>query len=137
MVSSIMIPVDLAHVDTLQEAIDVAVKLAKADNASMTIIGVTESVLTQVAKAPEEYTSKLEKFAADLSDKNNLPVAAKSIVDVDVPADLGGVLVGTAEEIGADLIVMASHIPRILEYLFSSNAGFVALHAKCSVYIVR
>ncbi len=42
-----------------------------------------------------------------------------------------------AAEIGADLIVMASHRPELADYLLGSNATYVVQHAKCSVLVVR
>lgn len=59
------------------------------------------------------------------------------MIDNDVAVDLGNVLIKAAEDMGVDLIVMASHIPGLLEHIFASNAGYVASHAKCSVYVVR
>ena len=137
MTKSIMVPVDLAHKDALQKAIETAGKLAKADNADLTLIGLTESAPSEVAHNPKEFDEKLQEFASQVSANVGHPVTAKSIVDVDVPADIGSVLISTAEEMGADLIVMGSHAPGLLEYFLSSNAGYVASHAQCSVYVVR
>jgi nucleotide-binding universal stress UspA family protein len=36
-----------------------------------------------------------------------------------------------------DLIVMASHDPRVTDYLIGSNAAHVVLHGPCSVLVVR
>ena len=36
-----------------------------------------------------------------------------------------------------DLIVMASHVPGVAEYVFASNAGYLASHADLSVLVVR
>ena len=41
------------------------------------------------------------------------------------------------EEVGADLVVMATHIPGAAEHLFASHGGSVAAHAKISVFLVR
>ncbi len=137
MTKSIMVPIDLAHTETLQKSIDIAGKLAKADNANLTFVGLTESAASSVAHNPEEFDAKLKEFASKISKNIDHPVSAKSIVDVDVPADIGAVLIGTAKDLDADLIVMGSHAPGVLEYFLSSNAGYVASHAQCSVYVVR
>ena len=42
-----------------------------------------------------------------------------------------------AEDIGADLIIMASHQPEFSDYLLGSTAARVARHAQCSVLIAR
>lgn len=43
----------------------------------------------------------------------------------------------TADDIGADLIVMASHRPAQSDYLLGPNAARVVRHATCSVLVVR
>ena len=42
-----------------------------------------------------------------------------------------------ADEINADLIILASHRPSMSTYLLGSNAAAVVRHAKCSVLVVR
>ena len=41
------------------------------------------------------------------------------------------------EETESDLVVVASHIPGFPEYLFASNAGYLAMHATVSVFVIR
>ena len=38
---------------------------------------------------------------------------------------------------GPDLVVIASHVPNVLDYVWPSNGGKVAERAKCSVFVVR
>ncbi|MCH7935649.1 MAG: aminotransferase class III-fold pyridoxal phosphate-dependent enzyme [Proteobacteria bacterium] len=42
-----------------------------------------------------------------------------------------------AGEISCDLIVMASHQPKLEDYLLGPNAARVVRHATCSVLVVR
>ncbi|MEM9060026.1 MAG: universal stress protein [Pseudomonadota bacterium] len=137
MFAKIMLPVDLAHADGLGKSIEMATEIAKSHGASLTLVGVTGTGPGEVAATPEGYAQKLDGFANDLAGKSGISVAAKSIQDNDVAADLGGVLVDTAKDLDADLIVMASHVPGMLDHVFSSNAGYVASHATCSVAVVR
>ena len=46
-------------------------------------------------------------------------------------------IVQLAREIGADMIVIASHDPGIVDYLLGSVAARVVRHAHCSVLVVR
>lgn len=46
-------------------------------------------------------------------------------------------ILSAAEEAKADLIVMASHRPEMLDYLIGPNAVHVVQHARCSVLVVR
>ncbi|MFV2033769.1 MAG: universal stress protein, partial [Halocynthiibacter sp.] len=43
----------------------------------------------------------------------------------------------TADAIGCDLIVMASHRPEMQDYLLGPNAARVVRHANQSVFVVR
>ncbi len=137
MLKSIMLPVDLAHEEMLTDAVDAAVAMAKLKKANLTVVGVTSSAPTDVAHNPKEFEAKLKAFAEKIEKESHIVVRTQSLVDVDVSADLGSVLIKAAEDIGTDLIVMASHVPGFMEHIFASNAGYVASHAKCSVYVVR
>lgn len=137
MTKSILVPIELAHTNALENAVLEAGKLAKSRNASLTMIGVTGSAPSDAAHNPEEFEEKLSAYAQDISQRLGHPVKSKVLIDNDVSADLGKVLIREAEDSGVDLIVMASHVPGFIEHVFSSNAGYVASHAKCSVYIVR
>ena len=137
MYKSIMIPVDLAHTDHLEKALGVAADLAGHYGAALHVTGVTQSVPTAVAKTPEAYAEKLEAFTAEQSSALGVPMTAHSEVSHDPSVDLDEVLARTAEAIGADLIVMASHVPGFAERIFASNAGYLASHAKMSVLVVR
>jgi threonine synthase len=80
-----------------------------------------------------------------------LPVALNSLADFigeNVPGEIevahsvghGTIykeILATAERIGADLIVMASHRPAQSDYLLGPNAARVVRHATCSVLVVR
>lgn len=134
---TIMVPFDLAHADALSSAISTAGDLAKHLNGAITLVGVTGSAPTEAARNPAEFEQKLGAVATELSTRFGLTVTAKTVQDNDVAIDLGKALLETAKEISADLIVMASHIPGAIEHVFASNAGYVASHAKCSVYVVR
>lgn len=137
MFERIMLPVDLAHAETLTKSIDVATAMAKVHDASITLVGVTGTGPGPVAKTPEGYAEKLTAFASDLAAKSGAEVSSRAISDTDPAADLSDALLGAAKDMEADLIVMASHVPGVLEHMFASHAGYVASHAKCSVAVVR
>ncbi|MEM9573917.1 MAG: universal stress protein [Pseudomonadota bacterium] len=137
MFSKIMIPVDLGHTDKLNKAISIAASLAKMDDAKVTVVGVTLSGPTAIAPNPEKFAEKLGAFAVECSDKYGVTFTAHSEVSHDPTIDLDGTLMGAANSIGADLVVMASHVPGFAEYIFASNAGYLASHSKMSVFVVR
>ena len=46
-------------------------------------------------------------------------------------------VLGEADRISADLIVVGSHRPTMATYLLGSNAATIVRHARCSVLVVR
>ena len=137
MPKSIMAPIDLAHTEALGAAVTEAAQLAKMSEATLTLVGVTGSAASEAAHNPAEFEEKLAAYAGEVGERFGLKVEHQMLVSHDVAVDLGPVLIDASAKIGADLIVMASHAPGLLEHVFASNAGYVASHAKCSVYVVR
>lgn len=137
MFSSIMIPVDLAHEDRLSKALDCGGALAKLYGAPVTYVAVSAAAPSSVARTPEEFAEKLDAFAAAQRGKHGIETKAHAMTSHDPTTDLDPTLLKAAEEIGADLIVMASHLPNVTDYIWPSNGGTVAAHAKASVLVVR
>lgn len=137
MFRSILVPIDLGHKEKLDKAISVAARLSSSEGATVTLCGVTSSAPGSVAHTPEEFARKLEEFAAAQSSARGVSFAARSVVSHDPSADLDDRLNEVAHEIGADLVVMASHVPGFLEHVISSHAGYLAAHTDISVMVVR
>ncbi len=137
MFATIMIPVDLNHVGEAYRALNVATDLAKLYEADVHMVGVTQSSPTEIAPTPEAFAEKLGAFAAERSRAHGVQITPHTEISHDMTVDLDDVLTRTAKEVGADLIVMASHVPGLAEYVFASNAGYLASHAKMSVFVVR
>lgn len=137
MYSNIMIPVDLKHTDQMEKALSVAAGIAKMYGAKAHIVGVGQTVPTEVAHTPAEFTKKLATFAAERSKVLGTTFTPHSEISHDVAVGLDDVLKRAADALGIDLIVMASHVPGFAEHFFASNAGYLASHASMSVLIVR
>jgi nucleotide-binding universal stress UspA family protein len=137
MYTRIMVPVDLAHVDRLEKALGTAADLARHYGAGLTLVGATGTEPGPVARSPEEFADKLDRFAAEVGERLGIGIEASTLHLHDMSIELDHALIRKAADIGADLIVMASHVPGAAEYLFGSNAGHVAQHAPISVMIVR
>jgi len=137
MYSTIMVPIDLEHTETLKKAVSTAADLGKLYKAEIVMVGVTDSVPGGVARSAGDYAKQLETYAATEGSRHNVTFTAKAVKSHDVPAELDSLLADTAAEIGADLIIMASHVPGLADYVFSSNAGYLASHSKLSVFVVR
>jgi nucleotide-binding universal stress UspA family protein len=135
--SKVMVPVDLAHVDRLTKAIDLATDFAKRYAIPVCFVGITPSTPTPVAHTPKEFARSLEDFAQAQGDKHGLTATSAAYISDDPAVDLDQTLMQAIEDQGADLVVMASHIPGLPEHIFHSNVGHLAAHAKVSVFVVR
>lgn len=137
MFEMIMVPVDLRHVASLGKALGIAADLAKADDATVTYVGVTAPEPGDLGHNPAEYGERLRRFAAAQTEARGHPASTHVIVANDPSIDLDGKLTEAAEAIGADLVVMATHIPNVTDYIWSSHGGHLASHAQASVFLVR
>ena len=137
MYRNILVPVDLAHADKLDKALATAADLARLYNCDLHLGGVTTNEPTTVAHSPSEFDEKLKAFAAKQSVQRGIQVRTHSAVAKDIAIDLDETLQHMAKEVGADLIVMASHVPSFKEYVIASNAGHLASHTDLSIFIVR
>lgn len=137
MYKKVMIPVDLAHQSRLEKAMTTGADLAKHYGAELYVVGVTGTAPGAVAHTAEEYRHKLEEFASAQSQRLGIEISAHTEIARDPAAELDDVLKKAASEIGADLVVMASHVPGFTDHFITSNAGYLATHTTISVFIVR
>jgi nucleotide-binding universal stress UspA family protein len=137
MYTRIMVPVDLAHAETLDKAMTQAGDLARLYDVPVSVVGVTVSQPTAVAHTPEEYRDKLAAFARDYAGRTGARMEADPVVSHDPAVDLDRVLRNRAHALGADLVVMASHIPHFYDVIFGSHAGALVRHSDLSVFVVR
>ena len=91
----------------------------------------------KLAHPPEEFSALLSAFAAEQGKAEHIRTDAHMILSHDPAIDLDPALIKAATALEADLIVMASHIPNLMDYVWPSNGGTVAAHARASVLVVR
>lgn len=137
MYKSILVPIDLEHVDRLDKALETAADLSKHYRIPVCYVGVTASVPGAVAHSPEEYAGKLEAFGKAQAGRHGIEAATRMYVSHDPARDLDSTLMQAVDDLGADLVVMASHVPGVPEHVFATNAGYLANHAKVSVFVIR
>ena len=138
MFRKIMVPVDLGHLDRLENALTAAADLARLYGSAVTFVAVTTETPGQHAHTPAEFQSKLEAFAEEQARQRKIPNAnARSYSSTDPAADLDRTLLSAVEDSGADLVVVGTHRPGFAEHIFSSHAGHLAVHAPVSVMVVR
>ena len=138
MYKSIVVAVDLAHGDLGKALLDRAVKLLDKGG-TVRLVHVLEEVPSYVAA----------ELPRDIGERRNAEamVELKSMAqgagtDAKVSAEVrsgaaSGQILQSAEDNGADLIMIASHRPGLSDYFFGSTAARVVRHAQCSVLISR
>ena len=137
MYNTIMVPVDLAHLGELDKALTVAADLSRHYRAALCYIGVTTSQPSAVARTPKEYEVKLKAFAHEHAPDSGHEPTARVYNSNDPVADLDDILVQAIHDVGADLVVMATHLPTHIDAIMPSNGAKIAKHTKASVFLVR
>ncbi|MHA1564345.1 MAG: universal stress protein [Alphaproteobacteria bacterium] len=141
MYKKILVPLDLEETSSWERALPVAVALCQTFKAELVLMTVVPEFGMAVVGAyfPEGYETKMRSQAAE---------ALTKVAEAELPQGLAGELKvghGTiyheisriAAEVGADLIVMASHRPELKDYLLGPNAARVVRHSPLSVLVVR
>ncbi|MCK5623565.1 MAG: universal stress protein [Alphaproteobacteria bacterium] len=141
MYKTILLAIDMNEPSSWEKALPVALEQATSGGAKLNIMTVVPDFGMAIVGSffPADY----EKQALAGADK-----ALGEFMKENVPAEIevahsvghGTIykeVLATAERIGADLIVMASHRPAQSDYLLGPNAARVVRHATCSVLVVR
>ncbi|WP_104205106.1 universal stress protein [Billgrantia saliphila] len=137
MYKKLMVPVDLAHIEVLEPALQVAADLARLYAAEVCYVGVTSTTPSSVARTPEEYQHKLDDFARQRAAEHGCPISARTLSSADPAADLDDLLLQAIGDVGADLVVMATHPPKHLGAILPSHGGKIATHTDISVFLIR
>jgi universal stress protein F len=136
MYKTILVPVDMSHLEKGKSMIDVARKQGDKDS-QIILLHVIEEIPTWAAaeipagimdKSRQTIHEELQAIASAASIKADVEIRSghpyKTILD-------------KAGEVEADLIIVASHKPGLQDYFLGSTAAKVVRHAKCSVLVVR
>lgn len=137
MFQHICVPVDLSHTETLQKALTMASDLSRLYTAKVTLMAVTSTAPSDVAHNPEEFASKLSAFALEQGEANKVTFETLPLSSHDPAVDLEKTLDQAIHENGVDLVVTASHVPSLADYVFRSHSSYLAKHTDISVVIVR
>ncbi len=137
MFKTIMVPVDLRHLDKMEKALKVADDLAGLYDTPIVYVAITTPTPGPLGHTPEEFGKKLAEFAAARGKQSGRKTDSMPLVSDDPSIDLDKKLLEAVKNGHADLVVMASHIPNITDYVWPSHGGHLAGHAASSVMIVR
>lgn len=134
MFHKIAVPVDLAHQEAMARAVQAAARLGAKETV---FIGVTTSQPSALARTPEDFRSKLTAFAAAQSQAHGIDASAHVIISHDPSVQMDRDLEKAVAELGADLVVMASHVPHASDYIWAGHGAHMAAHSAASVMLVR
>ena len=137
MFAKIMVPVDLTHEDRLAKTLGCAADLAGHWKAAIVFVGVASSAPGKLGHTPEEFRARLDAFASAQAAAHGIAATGHAVISHDPTSDLDRKLLEAVRETGADLVVMASHVPGIADYILSSHGGTLAEHAGVSVMLIR
>lgn len=128
---NILLPIDVPKAGSWKKSVDVASEIAKREAATLHVLWVVPEIEWDLNKHPEDNEPELKKFISETLPEE---VEAKPVIRA---GSAHREIRAAADEVNADLIVLGSHDPKLTDDLIGSNAAKVALHSKCSVYIVR
>jgi nucleotide-binding universal stress UspA family protein len=139
MIKTILVPIDIAQMEAGAAALELARDLAKTHGCKFILLNVLEPVPGYVAAeilssihetAPSDAAARLNEIISE----HGLPDTAEVVVREGHPSTE---ILEFAKETGADLIVIASHDPDLVDYFLGSVAARVVRHAHCSVLVAR
>ena len=137
MFTKIMVPIDLRHLDRLGNALGVAADLAGHYKAEVVYVAVAGREPSDLGHSAEEVAARLEAFGTDQAARHGHAATTHLIVSHDPAVDLDKRLLAAEGDIGADLVVMQSHVPNVADYIWASHGGALAQHSRVSVMLVR
>jgi nucleotide-binding universal stress UspA family protein len=136
MYKTILIPIDVTHIDAGKAMIPIALSHATA--------GTRIILLNVVEEIPEWAAHDLPSGLVEKSRQNSSTeleaIAATADVAMEVQVHIGHAyqtILDVADRERADLIIVASHRPGFQDYFLGSTAAKVVRHATCSVLVVR
>tara|TARA_Y100001934_G_C12249085_1_gene724166 strand:+ start:734 stop:1159 length:426 start_codon:yes stop_codon:yes gene_type:complete len=141
MYSDILLPVDLGNDSSWAKALPTAIEYCEAFGAVLHVMTVMPDFGSPMVAQffPDDHEDKMMENANDVLHKFVADRVPEGIKVQHIVADgtIYKTIIETANDIGADLIVMGSHRPELQDYLLGPNAARVVRHSSKSVLVVR
>ncbi|WP_353475298.1 universal stress protein [Salipiger sp. H15] len=140
MYRTILLPVDLSAPASWAKALPTALHLGGEDVVLHVVTVLPDFGMSMVSGYFREGYEKgaLKEVGARLRDWVNANVPEQVEVHPHVlHGRIYDQILGAADKLGADAIVLSSHTPELADYLLGPNAARVVRHAKQSVFVVR
>ena len=138
--SKIMVPIDLHQKSDNEVLVATAVDLAQKFGSELIFLNVVDvdldsSMISRFDDIKAEYAQMANRQLRDLV-ASRVPDGIETDVKV-LSGRSYSKITATAEELNADLIVIAAHKPGMQDFLLGMTAARVMRHANCSVMVIR
>ena len=136
MFKTILLPVDVAHLDEGQKTLQVALKIMSPDTAIYLLYVMEDIPNWTDLDLPPNFKENSMQAAREALKK----IAETTDKEIRIEVRTGhaySTILKEAEALNADLIILASHKPGLKEYFIGSNTTKVVSHANCSVVVMR
>ncbi|MAJ93058.1 MAG: universal stress protein [Rhodospirillaceae bacterium TMED63] len=141
MYTDILLPVDLGNESSWAKALPAAIEYCEAFGSNLHVMTVMPDFRSPMVAQffPDDHEDKLMDNAKDVLHKFVADRVPEEIKVQHIVADgtIYKAIIETADDIGADLIIMGSHRPELQDYLLGPNAARVVRHSQKSVLVVR
>ena len=141
MYTDILLPVDLGNESSWAKALPAAIEYCEAFGSNLHVMTVMPDFRSPMVAQffPDDHEGKLMDNAKDVLHKFVADRVPEEIKVQHIVADgtIYKAIIETADDIGADLIIMGSHRPELQDYLLGPNAARVVRHSQTSVLVVR
>lgn len=141
MFRNVLLPVDLNEESSWRKALPAATLQLSGHSGSLHVLTVLPNLGESIVGSyfPPDFVEQSESAAltaleALCAEKLSNEISAVCAVRT---GTIYREIMRYADEIGCDLIVMASHRPELSDYLLGPNAARVVRHARQSVLVVR
>ena len=140
MYSRILVPIDTTHEndDWGRASLTTACEIARKLDGLIHVMSVIPRNLLE-GEYPDLYTDSVAEGVGKRLEalvKRDCPSDTRVETSVEEGSICNNIL-GVARELPADVIVVAGRGPLMRDHLLYSKAGYIALHAPCSVLVVR
>ena len=141
MYTDILLPVDLGNESSWAKALPAAIEYCEAFGSNLHVMTVMPDFRSPMVAQffPDDHEGKLMNNAKDVLHKfvaDRVPEEIK-VQHIFADGTIYKAIIETADDIGADLIIMGSHRPELQDYLLGPNAARVVRHSQKSVLVVR
>ena len=141
MYKELLLPVDREHESSWRKALPAALEYCKAFGARLHVLTVVPGLGVGDVSSflPIDFEQRLLENAKQWLHtfaRDNIP-SGISVQHIVGHGKVHREILRVADEVQADLIIMASHRPELADHVLGSNAAHVVQHARCSVMVVR